>query len=131
MKCLLMKKNNMDWQKVIKAFCGESYKYTEGDLIKSDYSPKSEIWIRLDPNWNRKEEIMWDTIRRCFESIKESKPYKDSKELLSLMFSIMIISEDEDRAIRAMKRFKPHRDWSLYEIDNVNVNGKTYYIVWD
>ena len=126
----------MNWHKIIEEFCKDTWDFTEGDLIPYPKNPKSESWIRLDPNPIRKQNVRSNLIsnfKKYLEATDKEATLMDLEKsnLLEVNFSIIIISKDENLAIRRMKSFKPHRDWNLFEIDEVYVDGELYYVVWD
>lgn len=126
----------MDWNKIIEEFCGTTWDYSKGDLIPYSKNPKSQSWFRLDPNEKRREKLRESTVsnfihylRATDEEIKQLDLEKSS--ILEVLFTIIIISKDVNLAIKRMKSFKPNRDWNLFEIDEVYVDGELYYVVWD
>lgn len=98
----------------------------DDDLILRGDSTK--VWTGYDKNLSKSIKRGWDRISYMLNHPGEDP---ECNSILDWLFTKIVISEDEDRAIKAMKRIKRHRDWNLFEIDHITVNGKDYTVVWD
>lgn len=109
-------------------------KLNDDELIFNSRSPKSGIscWVSYKRNYYKSQAHAWKIINHEIKRhLGEESNFDDSKSIFNYMFSDIVISEEEDKAIKAMKRLKPHRDWNMFEIDYIKINNKQYTIVWD
>lgn len=121
-------KSGTSWKEIIKKFLeesGDGYILEDDDLTEYSSNPKSglDCWIRLDKNVSKGLNL---AIRRYVLNEEIS-----DRSITSWIFTIMVISKDKDTAIKALKRFKKSRDWNLFEVESVTVEGIKYYIVFD
>lgn len=104
----------------------------DGDLLQYYTSPKSGISCWVGYSKNLKKSLDRSTKKLgvlCKDPNNDLKEFEDS--ILDIMFSDIIISKDRIKAIKAMKRAKPGRDYNMFEINQIKVDGTTYTIVWD
>jgi hypothetical protein len=140
-------------KELVKGILEEFLKEASGEkgyLIETDHfdiherSPKGGIdtWVRIDKNDKYTDKFNTIGLMKKYFNEVEGASMKDGDKFLKwaikqpstifgYYFTVMIISTDENKAIKALKNIKRGRDWNYFEITPIIYNNIKYYLVWD
>lgn len=113
------------WEEVVKAYF-KDYIINDGDIIPHYNNPKYK-WARFDVSLERR---FSHTLEKLNLYMKTGKCDRSSNTIFDLICRVIFVSDDYECIEKAFKRYKKDR-FDLAEIDTVEINGKTYHVIWD